>query len=111
LASSPLDPGPAIPAAAAIASALAAIGTLPVVAWAAIRFRGVLPALGLGIGIQITALLLGGFSFVRFLPWLLPSILAAGEGASVLAFGLSVLLFAGGMAATVRELRSVDLFE
>ncbi|MDP2234177.1 MAG: ABC transporter permease [Actinomycetota bacterium] len=111
LASSPLDPGPAISATAAIASALAAIGTLPVVAWAAIRFRGVLPALGLGIGIQITALLLGGFPLVRLLPWLLPSTLAAGEAVSVLAFGLSALLFAGGMAATVRGLRSVDLYE
>ncbi|MBU4557318.1 MAG: ABC transporter permease [Actinobacteria bacterium] len=111
LASSPLDPGPGIPASAAIASALAAIGTLPVVAWAAIRFRGVLPALGLGIGIQITALALGGFAFVRFLPWLLPSTLAAGEGASLLGLGLSALLFAGGLVATVRELRAVDLFE
>lgn len=111
LASSPLDPGNAIPASAAVASALAAIGTLPVVAWAAIRFRGVLPALGLGISIQITGLALGGFAFARFLPWLLPSILAAGEGASVLGLGLSALLFVGGLAATVRELRVVDLFE
>jgi hypothetical protein len=111
LATSPLDPGPATSATAAFGSAIAAIATLPIVAWAAIRFRGVLPALGLGIAIQIVALALGGFALVRSLPWFLPSTLAAGGGASFLGIGLSALLFAGGLAATVRELRSVDLYE
>jgi hypothetical protein len=111
LATSPLDPGTATSATAALGSAMAAIGTLPLVAWAAIRFRGVLPALGLGIAIQIVALALGGFAPARSLPWLLPSTLAAGGSASLLGVGLSALLFAGGLAATVRELRSVDLYE
>jgi hypothetical protein len=111
LATSPLDPGPATSATAALGSGLAAIGTLPLVAWAAIRFRGVLPALGLGIAIQIVALALGGFAPVRSLPWSLPSTLAAGGTASLLGVGLSVLLFAGGLAAAVAELRSVDLYE
>ena len=111
LATSPLDPGPAISAAAALGSALAAVATLPLVAWAAIRFRGVLPALGLGIAIQIAALALGGFALARSLPWFLPPTLAAGGSASLISVGLSALLFAGGLAATVRELRSVDLYE
>jgi hypothetical protein len=111
LATSPLDPGPATSAAAALGSAMAATATLTLVAWAAIRFRGVLPALGLGIAIQIVVLSLGGFAVVRSLPWFLPSTLAAGGSASVLGVGFSALLFVGGMALTVRELRSVDLFE
>jgi len=111
LATSPLDPGPAISATAALGSAIAAIATLPLVAWAAIRFRGVLPALGLGIAIQIVALVFGGFALVRSLPWFLPTALARGGSASLLGVGLSALLFAGGLAATVRALRSVDLYE
>jgi ABC-2 type transport system permease protein len=111
LATSPLDPGPATSATAALGSAIAAIATLPLVAWAAIRFRGVLPALGLGIAIQIVALALGGFALVRSLPWFLPTALASGGNTSLLGVGLSALLFAGGLAATVRALRSVDLYE
>jgi hypothetical protein len=111
LATSPLDPGQATSVTAALGSAIAAIGTLPLVAWAAIRFRGVLPALGLGIAIQIVALALGGFAIVRLLPWFLPTALASGGSASWLSVGLSALLFAGGLAATVRALRSVDLYE
>ena len=60
------------PLTAALGSAVAAIATLPLVAWAAIRFRGVLPALGLGIAIEVVVLALGGFAFVRMLPWFLP---------------------------------------
>jgi hypothetical protein len=111
LATSPLDPGAATSGTAALASAIAAIATLPLVAWAAIRFRGVLPALGLGIAIQIVALVLGGFGLVRWLPWFLPTALASGGSASLLGVGLSTLLFAGGLAMTVRALRSVDLCE
>lgn len=111
LATSPLDPGPPISATAALGSAIAAIATLPVAAWAAIRFRGVLPALGLGIAIQIIALALGGLAVVRSLPWFLPTALASGGGASLLSVGFSALLFAGGLAATIRALRSVDLDE
>jgi hypothetical protein len=48
---------------------------------------------------------------VRLLPWFLPTALASGGSASLLGVGLSALLFAGGLAATVRELRSVDLYE
>jgi hypothetical protein len=111
LATSPLDPGPPTSATAALGSAMAAIATLPLVAWASVRFRGVLPALGLGIAIQIAALVLGGFAPVQALPWFLPSTLAAGGGASLLGVGLSARLLAGGLAATVRELRLVDLYE
>ena len=111
LATSPLDPGSATPVTAALGSAAAAIATLPLVAWAAIRFRGVLPALGLGIAIQIVPLALGGLVLVRSLPWFLPMALAAGDGAPLLGQGLAVLLFAGGLAATVRAFRSVDLYE
>ena len=111
LATSPLGPGSATPAAAALGSAIAAIATLPLVAWAAIRFRGVLPALGLGIAIQIVALALGGSALMQSLPWFLPSELASGGSASWLAVGLSALLFVGGLAATVRALRSADLYE
>jgi hypothetical protein len=111
LATSPLDPGPATSAAAALGSAVAVIATLPLVAWAAIRFRGVLPALGLGIAIQIAVLALSGYTLVRVLPWFLPMGLAAGGNASLIAMALSGLLFVGGMAATIRAIRSVDLFE
>jgi hypothetical protein len=111
LATSPLDPGSATSGTAALGAAIAAIATLPLVAWAAIRFRGVLPALGLGIAIQIVALVLGGFGLVRWLPWFLPTALASGGSASLLGVGLSTLLFAGGLAMTVRALRSVDLCE
>jgi ABC-type transport system involved in multi-copper enzyme maturation permease subunit len=111
LATSPLDPGPATSAAAALGSAIAAIATLPLVAWAAIRFRGVLTALGLGIAIQIVALALGGFPVARSLPWLLPTVLASGGVATWLGVGLAAVLFAGGMAAAFRALRTVDLYE
>jgi ABC-type transport system involved in multi-copper enzyme maturation permease subunit len=111
LATSPLDPGSAISAIAALGSAIAAIATLPLVAWAAIRFRGVLPALGLGIAIQIVALALGGVALVQSLPWFLPSELASEGSASWQSVGLSALLFAGGLVAAVRALRSADLYE
>lgn len=110
LATSPLDPGSAITLAAALGAGVAAIATLPLVAWAAIRFRGVLPALGLGIAIEVVVLALGGFALVQLLPWFLPSALAAGRSASLLGTGLSALLFAGGLAATVRELRTADVY-
>jgi hypothetical protein len=111
LATTPLDPGSATAATAALGSATAAIATLPLVAWAAIRFRGVLPALGLGIAMQVTAMVLGGIALVRSLPWLLVSTLAAGGGVSLLSAGLSALLFAGGLTAAVRELCAIDLYE
>jgi ABC-2 type transport system permease protein len=111
LATTPLDPGPAISAAAALGSAVAAIATLTLVSWAAIRFRGVLPALGAGIAIQIAVLSLGGFELVQSLPWFLPSTLAGGGSASLLGVGLSTLLFVGGLALSIRELRRVDLYE
>lgn len=111
LATTPLDPGPATTAMAALGSAIAAVATLPLVAWAATRFRGVLPALGLGIAIQIVVLALGGVGLVRELPWFLPSTLAAGGGASLLSAGLSALLCAGGLVAALREIRAVDLYE
>lgn len=111
LATSPLDPGPATSLAAALGSGIAAIATLSLVSWAATRFHGVLPALGLGIAIQVVTLAIGGFAFVRTLPWFLPSALAAGSGASLLGVGFSVVLFAGGLAATVRELRTADIYE
>jgi NhaP-type Na+/H+ or K+/H+ antiporter len=111
LATTPLDPGQAASATAALGSAVAAIATLTLVSWAAIRFRGVLPALGAGIAIQIAVLSLGGFELVQSLPWFLPSTLAGGGSASLLGVGLSTLLFAGGLALSIRELRRVDLYE
>ena len=111
LATSSFDPGATIPAAAVLGAAIAGIATLPLVAWASVRFRGVLPALGLGIAIQVVVLALAGFAPVRLLPWSLPAALAAGGGASLFSVALSVLLFAGGMAATFRGLRIVDLYE
>jgi len=111
LAASSFDPGPATSAAAAFGSALAAIATLPLVAWASVRFRGVLPALGLGIAIEVAVLALGGLTPVRLLPWFIPTSLAAGGAASWLEASLSMLLFVGGLAATVRALRVVDLYE
>jgi hypothetical protein len=111
LATSSLDPGPATSAAAGFASALAGIATLPLVAWASIRFRGVLPALGLGIAIEVAALGLGRFGLAQSLPWSLPMTLAAGSGASVLGIALSLALFTGGIAATFWGLRTVDLYE
>jgi hypothetical protein len=48
---------------------------------------------------------------VRWLPWFLPTALASGGSASLLGVGLSTLLFVGGLAMTVRALRSVDLCE
>jgi hypothetical protein len=111
LATSSFDPGQAISAAAALGSAIAEFATLPLVAWASIRFRGVLPALGLGILIQVIVLTLGGIALVRVLPWYLPTSLAAGETGSWIGIGLSALLFVAGLAATFQALRSVDLFE
>ena len=111
LATSSFDPGSATPVGAALGSAIAAIATLPLVAWAAIRFRGVLPALGLGIAIQVVVLALGGIAFVRSLPWFLPTALASGGSTSWPGVALSVLLFAAGGAATLRGLRSIDLYE
>jgi hypothetical protein len=111
LASASLDPGSAISAAAAFGSAIAAMATMPLVAWAAVRFRSVLPALGLGIAIEVAVLALGGFALVRILPWFLPMSLSLGGGASWQEVTLSALLFAGGFAATVRALRAADLFE
>jgi hypothetical protein len=111
LAASSLDPGAATPAVAAFGSAIAAIATLPLVAWASVRFRGVLPALGLGIAIQVAVLALGRIALARSLPWFLPTTLACGHSASSLSIVLSVALFAGGLAATFRGLRSVDLCE
>jgi hypothetical protein len=111
LATSSFDPGPAISWTAAVGSAIAAIATLPLVAWASVRFRGVLPAIGLGIAIEVAVLALGGFALVRMLPWFLPMSLAAGGSASWLAVSLSLLLFAGGLAATARALRTADLYE
>lgn len=111
LATSSFDPGRATSAASALGAAIAAVATLPLVAWAAIRFRGVLPAIGLGIAIQLSVLALGGIALVRSLPWFLPTAIAAGGSASWLNVALSILLFAGGLAATLRGLRTVDLFE
>ena len=111
LATSSFDPGATISAAAVLGAAMAGIATLPLVAWASVRFRGVLPALGLGIAIQVIVLALAGFAPVRLLPWFLPTTLAAGGGASLFSVALSVLLFAGGTAATFRGLRIVDLYE
>ena len=111
LATSSFDPGSAITVGAALGSAIAAIATLPLVAWAAVRFRGVLPALGLGIAIEVVVLALGWVAFVPLLPWFLPTALGSGGTASWLGVALSVLLFAGGMAATFRGLRTVDLYE
>ncbi len=111
LATSSFEPGSATSTGAALGSAIAAIATLPLVAWASIRFRGVLPALGLGIAIEVVVLALGWIAFVRLLPWFLPTALASGGSTSWLSVALSVLLFAGGMAATFRGLRTVDLYE
>lgn len=111
LATSTLDPGAPTSAAAVLGAAVAAIATLPIVAWASIRFRGVLPALGLGIAIQVVVLALAGLAPVRLLPWFLPATLADGGSASSLTIALSLLLFAGGLAATFRGLRTVDLYE
>ena len=111
LGSSSFDPGSAIPLAVALGSTIAAIATLPLVAWASIRFRGVLPALGLGFAVQVGVLALGRIAFVRTLPWFLPTTLAAGASASWISIVLSILLFVGGLAATFRGLRTVDLYE
>jgi hypothetical protein len=111
LATSSLDPGSATSATAAFGSAIAAIATLPFVAWASVRFRGVLPALGLGIAIEVAVLALGGFALVRMLPWFLPMSLAVGGAAPWLEVSLSIFLFVGGLAATVRALLAADLYE
>ena len=111
LATSPFPPGLATPAVAALSSAIAAIATLPLVAWASIRFRGVLPALGLGIAIEVAVLALGEVALVRMLPWFLPISLAAGGAVPALAVALSALLFFAGVAASMHALRTVDLPE
>jgi hypothetical protein len=111
LATSAFDPGEATSAAAVLGASIAAIATLPLVAWAAIRSRGVLPALGLGIGLQVSVRVLAGFAPVRLLPWFLPTTLAAGGVPSWSSIALALLLFAGGLAATVRGFRNVDLYE
>lgn len=111
LASTSFEPGAATSVGAVLGAAIAAIATLPLVAWASVRFRGVLPALGLGIAIEVVVLALAGFAPVRLLPWFLPATLAAGGSASWLSIALSLLLFSGGMVATFRGVRTVDLYE
>lgn len=111
LATSPFAPGPATSAGAIFGSTVAAIATLPLVSWAAIRFRAVLPALALGIGVEVSVLALGGFPLVRLLPWSLPMSLALGDAATWIEAALSVLLFAGGLAAAIHALRTADLYE
>lgn len=111
LATSPFAPGAATSAAAVFGSTVAAIATLPLVAWAAIRLRAVLPALALGIGIELTVLVLGGFPLVRLLPWSLPMSLALGDTATWIEAALSVLLFAGGLVGSIYALRTADLYE
>jgi hypothetical protein len=111
LATSSLDPGSAASAPAAFGSAIAAIATLPLVAWASVRFRGVLPALGLGIAIEVAVMALSGFAPMRTLPWFLPMSLAVGGTAPWLEVSLSALLFSAGMVATLRALRRADLYE
>lgn len=111
LAASSFDPGPATFAAAALGSALAAIATLPLVAWASIRFRGVLPALGLGIAVQVAVLALGDVELVRMLPWYLPMSISAGGSVPWVELALSALLFSAGLVAAIRALRSADLYE
>ncbi len=111
LATSPLDPGPATSATAALGSAMAAIATLPLVGGqpsgsAAFCLRSVWASRSrslrsCSVGLRSCDRSRG--SFRRRLP--------AGGSTSLLGVGLSALLFAGGLAATVRALRSVDLYE
>lgn len=111
LATTSFDPGAEIAAATAIAAALAAIATLPLVAWMAMRLKGSLPALGIGIAIQAAVLFLGDLVFIRALPWFLPVALAAEETTPWLVTAGAGLLFAAGVFMCVRELRQVDLYE
>ncbi len=93
----------------ALLVALAALSTLPVVAWAAVRLRGTIPALGVGIGIQLAALLMGGLAGMNLLPWLVPVALSVGEPVSTIAIVACVLLAALGTGACVIEMRRMDL--
>lgn len=111
LATTSFDPGAKIAAATAIAAALAAIATLPLVAWMAMRLKGSLPALGIGIAIQAAVLFLGDLAFIRALPWFLPVALAAEETVPWLVVAGAGLLFAAGVFMCLRELRQVDLYE
>lgn len=111
LVTTSFDPGTGIAGTAAFTAALASIATLPLVAWAAMRLEGSLPALGIGIAIQAVVLFLGDLVFVRALPWFLPVALAAEESVPWLVVASAVLLFALGVFMCLRELRVVDLYE
>jgi hypothetical protein len=111
LARSPFDPGAPIAPVAVLGSACAAVATLPLVGWACMRFRSVLPALGAGIGVEVVVLALGRISYVRLLPWYLPSAFAAGLDVPPVAALLSVVLFLGGLALALRGIATVDLVE
>lgn len=111
LGATSLNPGATVGAGAALGSALAAIATLPLVAWAAIRLRGMLPALAVGIGIEVVGVILGSLAPLRAMPWFLPVTFAAGESASWLAVAGAVALFAAGVATAILALRRVDIFE
>jgi hypothetical protein len=111
LATSSLDPGGLATPGAVLGASVAGVATLPLVAWAAIRFRGVLPALGLGIAIQVAVLALAGLATVQLLPWFLPLTLASGGSALWYSFVLAFVLFLGGLVATLGSFRTVDLYE
>jgi ABC-type transport system involved in multi-copper enzyme maturation permease subunit len=109
LVATSIDPGALSSLPSALLVALAALSALPLVAWAAVRLRGTIAALGLGIGIQLAALLLGGLAGMNMLPWRVPVVLAAGEPVSIVAIAGCVLLAALGAAACVIEMRRMDL--
>lgn len=111
LSTTQFDPGPVVSASAALVSAVAAFATLSVVTWVAVRFRGALPALGLGIGIQVVVLTLGGIAGVRTLPWFLPLSAAVGAHVSWWSVAMAATLFAAGFLATVFSLRNADIYE
>ncbi len=111
LATTSFDPGAGIAATTGFTATLAAIATLPLVGWTALRFKGSLPALGIGIAIQGVALFLGDLVFIRALPWFLPVALAAEEAVAWPVAAGAGLLCAAGVLMCLRELRQVDLYE
>ncbi len=111
LSTTQFDPGPAVGVTTAFFSAVAALATLSVISWAAVRFRGALPALGLGVGIQVVVASLGGISVVRTLPWFLPFGVASGAHVSWWSVAMAVTLFSAGLLATVGGVREADIYE
>lgn len=105
---SSVDPGAAPLLLWSLVAALAAFAGLPLVAWVALRFRGVVSAVGAGIALWAVSVALRGFEIGAVLPWNASYELVAGS-AGVGAIIGPMVLFGAGAFACLWEIRRLDL--